>query len=374
MNFDFSPEQHALRAQLRRLFNDGPQLARAQLDAGSAFDGALWAQFCELGFTAASIPEELDGLGLGALELCVLAEEAGRTLAPLPLTSSVLHATEALKLAGGEVAHSWLPGLASGEVIGTVAFSEGSGVWDAVPRCEVKDGRLRGFKRSVADAAVADIAVVSARSEEDGQGFGWWLVQLKSSHVHLEPVESIDNLRGYSQVTFDAAPVRRIGAAGDGKRMTTRLLDMAAIFAAFEQVGAAQALLETTVDYAKTRRAFGALIGSQQAVKHRLADMYTKIELARGHCLFGAWALSTDSAQIPTAAAGARLAATDACTFAAEESIELHGGIGFTWESDCHLYYRRARSLALLLGNKQRWSDRLISSLVSSRSSSDTAN
>jgi acyl-CoA dehydrogenase len=149
---------------------------------------------------------------------------------------------------------------------------------------------------------------------------------------------------------------------------------MAAIFAAFEQVGAAQALLEATVDYAKTRRAFGALIGSQQAVKHRLADMYTKIELARGHCLYGAWALSTHSAQISTAAAGARLAATDACTFAAEESIELHGGIGFTWESDCHLYYRRARSLALLLGNKQRWSDRLISSLASSRSDSDTVN
>lgn len=365
MNFDFSSEQHALREQVRRLFADGLQRARHQLEAGEPFDATLWKQFSSLGFPAASIPEEQGGLGLGALELCVMAEEVGRTLAPIPLSSSVFHATEALKLAGGEVAGEWLPGLACGEVIGTVAFSEAEGVWDSMPACRVVSGKLTGVKRPVADAASADIVIVSACSEDDAQSYSWWLVELKSDGVQRESIKSIDNLRDYSQLSFESVPARRVSAPGAGQRLSVQLLDMAAILCSFEQLGAAEALLHTCIDYAKTRRAFGSLIGVNQAVKHRMADMYTKIELARGHCLYGAWALSKMSVELPIAAAGTRIAATDAFSFTAEEAIELHGGIGFTWESDCHFYYRRARALALMLGNRQRWSDRLVDALTS---------
>jgi len=368
MNFDFSPEQHALREQVRRLFADGLRRARVQLDENQHFDAPLWKQFAELGFPAASIPEASDGLGLGALELCVMAEEAGRTLVPIPLSSSVFHATEALKLCDGGVAQQWLARLASGEVIGTVAFSETSGTWDSMPECRVVNGKLTGLKSVVADATVADIAIVSARSDEDGQGFGWWLVELESAGVRALKIESVDNLRGYSQVSFDAVAVERIGIPGAGAKLASRMLDIAAVLCSFEQLGGAESILHTSIEYAKTRRAFGSVIGVNQAVKHRLVDMYTKIELARGHCLYGAWALSTLSGDLPIAAAGARLAATDAFSFAAEEAIELHGGIGFTWESDCHFYYRRARSLALQLGNRQRWSDRLIDALAARNS------
>jgi acyl-CoA dehydrogenase len=146
--------------------------------------------------------------------------------------------------------------------------------------------------------------------------------------------------------------------------MTARLMDIAAIVTAFEQIGGAEAQLARCVDYAKTRKAFGGPIGVFQGVKHRLADIYVKIELARGHALYGAWALSTDAADLPVAAAGARLAATEAFSFAAEEAIEMHGGIGFTWEDDCHLYYRRARMLALELGSRRRWAGRLVAGLA----------
>lgn len=369
MNFDFATEQHALRDQARRLFGDGVRRARQLLDRGESCDPALWTQIVSLGFTAAAVPEDLGGLGLGALELCVMAEEAGRTLAPVPLASSVFHATEALRLAGGELARAWLPRLASGEVTATVAFVETAGTWDAPPESVVVGGKLSGSKGYVAHGVVADAAVVSARSEEDGDGFGWWLVDLRGDGVRREAFDGIDPLRGYARLLFDGAPAARIGSAGDGARLATRMLDVAAVLDAFEQLGGAQALLHTCIDYAKTRRAFGSVIGVNQAVKHRLADMYTRIELARGHCLYGAWALSSTSSDVPVAAAGARLAATDAFSFAAEEAIELHGGIGFTWESDCHLYYRRARSLSLALGNRQRWCDRLVDALAARRSS-----
>jgi len=363
MNFDFSPEQQALRDQVRRLFADGRVRARKLVESDQRHDAALWAQLVELGGTAAAIPEAQGGIGLGVLELCVIAEEAGRSLAPIPFMSSAVYASEAVKLAGGAVADTTLACLAEGAVEGTVAFAETDGSWDARPVARVQDGLLYGVKDAVTDPG-AGLAVVSARAAADGEGFGWWLVDLTSAGVEREVIASVDVVRRYARLHFAGVPARRLGMPGAGADMTARLMDVAAIVTAFEQIGGAEAQLARCVDYAKTRKAFGGPIGVFQGVKHRLADIYVKTELARGHALYGAWALSTDAPELAIAAAGARIAATEAFSFAAEEAIEMHGGIGFTWEDDCHLYYRRARVLALELGSRRRWAGRLVAALA----------
>jgi acyl-CoA dehydrogenase len=363
VNFDFSDDQQALRDQARRLFADGRARARQMVETEQPFDRDLWRDAVGLGCAGAAIAEDLGGVGLGPLELCVIAEEAGRTLAPIPFASSVLHASEAIKLGGGDAAATWLRQLAQGAVIGTVAFLEGAGSWDRMPKASVEDGCLTGAKQPVADPC-ADIAVVSARSPEDGDGFGWFVVDLRNQAVRCETLPALDAVRRHGRLQFAAAPAMRLGVPGAGAAMAERLMDAAAIYTAFEQIGGADAQLARCVDYAGTRCAFGAPIGSFQGVKHRLADMYVKIELARGHALYGAWALSTGARELKLAAAGARLSATEAYSFAAEEAIELHGGIGFTWEDDCHLYYRRARTLAMILGNPARWSERLVHALA----------
>lgn len=363
MNFDFSPEQQALRDQVRRLFADGRGRARKLVESDQRHDAALWAQLIELGGTAAAIPEAQGGIGLGALELCVIAEEAGRSLAPIPFMSSAVYASEAIKLAGGDVADEILPRLAEGAVEATVAFAEHDGSWDAQPQTRVEAGLLFGAKDAVADPA-AGIAVVSARAAPDDEGFGWWLVELSNDGVERDGVCALDVVRRYARLRFSGVPARRLGLPGSGAHMAARLMDIAAIVTAFEQIGGAEAQLARCVDYAKTRKAFGGPIGVFQGVKHRLADIYVKIELARGHALYGAWALSTGAPDLPVAAAGARIAATEAFSFAAEEAIEMHGGIGFTWEDDCHLYYRRARMLALELGSRRRWAGRLVAGLA----------
>lgn len=365
MNFQFSEEQEELRRQAQRLLSDSLARARRILESGEAVDAALWGRMVEMGWPAAGIPEEQGGLGLGGLELCVLAEEVGRGLAPTPFVSSVLHATEALKIAGGPAADAWLPLLASGERVATVAFTEGgAGSWDAAPAATVRGGRLTGTKTPVADGLAADVVLVSARDPEDGGGFGWWLVDLRGDGVERTALTAIDRVRKHAALRFDAAPALRLGEAGQGATLARRAMDVAAVLTAFEQLGGAETALAMSVEYAKTRKTFGSLIGVNQAVKHRLADMYTKIQLARGHAYYGAWALAAGAAELPVAAAGARLAATDALGFAAEEAVELHGGIGFTWESDCQLFYRRARLLALGLGNRERWTDRLVTALA----------
>lgn len=362
MNFEFSAEQSALREQAARLFKQGTIQARAVLGPEATHDTALWSQVVQMGLPAAAIPESLGGLGLGALELCVIAEEAGRSLAPIPLTSSVLLATEALRLAGG--ADALLPRLADGSVIATVAMTEGTGSLDAMPKARVDRGRLSGIKTPVADGFAANFALVSARSDEDGEGFGWWLVDLAATGVTRTAITALDRVRKHAGLGFQDVAVKRVGHAGEGARLAQQLLDRAAVLVAFEQLGGASAVLAMTLEYVKQRKAFGTVVGAYQAVKHRLADLYTKIEIARGHCYYGAWALSTDAPELPRAAAGARLAATEAYDFAAEEGIELHGGIGFTWEHDLSLHYRRARLLALCLGGRKRWTDRLVSQLV----------
>lgn len=356
MNFQFSEEAEALRDEARKFLaaESAPAEARAVMEAGSGHDAALWDKVVELGWTGLRIPEEHGGLGLSVLELCVLAEEVGRALTPVPFTSSVLMASEALIAHGTDAQKAkWLPRLADGSAIGAVALAEGTAPAGARSSLNVEDGKLTGSKRPVPDATLADILIVSAPD-------GLYIVEKGAPGLSIAPVETTDLVRRSASVTFSDTPAEPLAG---GRTALETFLHSSAILTAFEGLGGADAAMEMAIAYAKERVAFGRRIAGYQAVKHRLAEMYIKNQLARSHAYYGAWALSTGAAELATAAAGARVAALDAYQFAAEENVQLHGGIGFTWESDCQFQYRRARLLSGMLGSKAHWEERLVRAL-----------
>lgn len=360
MNFDFSPEVQALKDEARKVLR-GPTAARAVMDSGATHDAALWAQIVALGWTGMRLPEAAGGLGLSPLTLCALSEEVGRALAPVPFAASVVRGTEALLLAGDT---RLAAGLIDGSVIVATAFAEGRPEPPtAMPAATVAGGRLSGSKLPVADGLIATHAVLSARADDDGAGFSWWLADLGAAGVTRRAAPALDLVRPQARLDFADVPVQRLGEAGAGQALMERWLQAVAVYEAFEALGTAEAAMAMAVDYAGTRRAFGRAIGGYQAVKHRCADMYIRCVLARGHAYYGAWALSCEAPELAQAAAAARLAALDALVFCAAELIQLHGGIGFTWDSDCQLFYRRSRLLALNLGSKAWWTDRLVRAL-----------
>lgn len=361
MNLDFSDEQKQLRDQVRRFLKENcpPAAVRAVLEGGQHHDAKLYAGLAELGVLGAAIPEEYGGVGLGHLELCVVAEELGRVLAPVPVASTVYLGAECLLQAGSEDQKSkWLPKIAAGEAIGCWAVNEGSGRMKAGKVSVSFDGKtLSGSKSPVADGAIADFAIVLAR---EAGGLSLCLVDLSGGGVSREDLDSVDPTRSQTKFTFDGAPATRIGAAGDGWHIATQVMDRAAILIGFEQLGGADRALEMGRDYALERMAFGRQIGSFQAIKHILADMYVSATLARSNCYYGAWALSSSAAELPIAAATARVSATNAFQHCAKNNIQVHGGMGFTWAFDCHLYYRRSNALALTLGSLSTWESLLI--------------
>ncbi|MDP1737286.1 MAG: acyl-CoA dehydrogenase family protein [Caulobacter sp.] len=364
MNFDFSDEQKQLRDQARRFLADKcpPSAVRAVLEGGQAYDRDLWVGLGEMGFLGAAIPEEYGGVGLGHLELCVIAEELGRAIAPVPVASSIYLAAEFLMAAGSEAQkQAWLPKLASGETIGTFAYGEGLGrVTEKSIKASVSGGKLSGAKTPVADGDIAHLAVVAAR---EGGKVSLYLVDLTGPGVTRATLDTIDPTRGQATVTFKDASAELLGVAGDGWRLAAEVMDRAAILLAFEQVGGSDRALEMGRDYALDRMAFGRPIGSFQAVKHMLADMYVAATLARSNAYYGAWALSTGSSELPVAAATARVSATQAFQHCSKNNIQVHGGMGFTWAFDCHLFYRRSNGLALALGSQSTWEDLLIDRL-----------
>lgn len=373
MNFDFSEEQYLLRDQAKRFLGDRstPSVVRAVLeDDEKPYDKALWQEMAELGWIGATIPEEYGGAGMSREDLCVIAEELGRSLAPTPFSSSVYMATEALLMAGSEAQkQEHLPAMAAGERIGCFAVSEGVGVANAASiKMRGGEGVVEGTKVPVADGDIADFAIVLART---GNDLSLFVVDLNGDGVSRKPVETVDPTRSHAEITFDKAAAEPLGEAGEGWSIVQSVFDHAAILMAFEQVGGAQACLDMATDYAKNRFAFGRAIGSFQAIKHKLADIYIATELARANTYYGAWALSTDAPDLATAAAAARVAASEAYNLAARENIQTHGGMGFTWEFDCHLYYRRAKLLSLALGGERRWKDRLISQLEARNSTGE---
>jgi acyl-CoA dehydrogenase len=370
MDFDFSPEQKEIQQQARRMLAECCDLraVRRVLDEGRTWDAALWQQVAELGWLGAAIPEAYGGLGLGGDTLAVIAEELGRALAPLPVSSSIYLAAPCVLHAGSEGQRiEWLPELASGVRIATLAAAEGLVGVDEHARqaARVKNGRLTGTKLPVPDGLLAHWAVVTAL-DEDGVA-GLYRVDLAGRGVTRSALDSLDPTRPVARIVFDAAPAQRLGgegdAAADAASALRRVLDEAAVWIAFEQLGAAEAALAMSVDYAKLRHAFGRPIGSFQGIKHKLADMYVRNQLARSNACCGAWALTADPAELPMAAASARLSASEAAEFAAKETIQTHGGIGATWEADPHLFYRRARVLQGAIGGPAVWRERLVNAL-----------
>jgi alkylation response protein AidB-like acyl-CoA dehydrogenase len=369
MNFDFSDDQKQIKDQARKFLSEKctTKTVRKLYEGSGGTDMALWKQIAEMGWMGTAIPEEFGGLGLGYLELCVVAEELGRALAPVPFSSTIYLFAEALLAAGtGEQKKRLLPKVASGELIGCFARSEGPGaVLPKNIRTAFKGGKLSGTKIAVTDGMEAGYAVVLARGSEDAgeRGLQLALVDLKGAGVKRRAVKSLDPSRGAAEITFDNANAEVLGKLGEGWQTASRVLDRAAILIAFEQIGGADVCLAMAKEYAMTRYAFGRPIASFQAIKHKLADMYIGNELARSNAYYGAWALSTGARELPLAAAAARIAATQAFDYAAKESTQTHGGIGFTWEADCHFYYKRSKQLGLALGPQRTWKDKLVSEL-----------
>ena len=352
MNFDLNDEQKMLGEQARTLLADMSPFARLRtlIDSDAEWDEPLWQKLAEMGFLGVTIAEEHGGLGLGALDLGVIMEALGGANAAVPFTSSIVLAAEAIQLAGSDSQQSkWLPRLASGEAIATFAYAEGPGPVFAT-HAVLRDGTLNGSKSPVADAAIADIAVVLIA------GGGFALVELDQDGVSRTRLDSFDQLRPHYRLDFTDAVAEPM--PGTGK--LDRLIDQAAVQAAFEAVGAADACLSMARDYANDRYIFGRPLGGYQAIKHKLADVAVATELARSNAYFGGWAAESSVDDLPAAAAAARLSAIKCFEMAARENLQIHGGIGYTFEANCHFYYRRERMLAVHLGNRGFWADRLL--------------
>jgi alkylation response protein AidB-like acyl-CoA dehydrogenase len=365
VNFDFSEEQLALKDEARKFLaaKCPPDTVRKLMAEGSpGIDRTLWAQVAEQGWLGAAIPEEHGGLGLGYLELCCIAEELGRAVAPIPFASTVYFFAEAILRAGSaEQKAALLPTIVAGELIGAVASSEQPGPIAASKiAAEVSGGKLNGTKIPVTDGNHADQAIVLAK---EGGKPTLYLVDLNGPGVSREVLETLDRSRDSARIIFSDAPAERLGAVGDGLALFEAINDRAAVLIAFEQVGGSDMCLEMAKAYALDRFAFGRAIGGYQAIKHRLADIYTKNVLARGNAYYGAWALNSDAPELPIAAAGARISASEAYWYASKENIQVHGGMGYTWEVDCHLHYRRSRQLSLVAGAPRVWKNRLVTML-----------
>jgi acyl-CoA dehydrogenase len=365
MDFDFSSEQKEIRHQARKMLAAECDLKRVRrvLEGEALHDVALWRQIAALGWLGIAIPEAYGGVGLGYGGLCVIAEELGRALAPVPVSSSIYLAAETiLQAADDETKLAWLPSLAAGEKIGTLALAEGIAPLAAVEGVQTRciDGALCGTKFPVPDGCIADFAIVSAR---DGDAMALYVVELDAPGVQRETLQSLDPSRPQGRIVFDRARAVPLCDAEHTPAALRRVLDRAAVLIAFEQIGGADAALAMATDYAKLRQAFGRPIGSFQAIKHKLADMYTRNELARSNAYYAAWALDSSEADVPLAAAAARVAASEAYEYAAKENIQTHGGIGATWEADMHLHYRRSRLLMLMLDSPPQWRQRLVGQL-----------
>lgn len=370
MNFEFSEEQDLLREQAQGFLQDNSPLSvvRQVLNGDEPYDADLWRKVVEMGWTATVIPEEYEGLGLSYLELSVIAEELGRSLAPIPFSSSVYLATEAILWGGSEdQKSSYLPRLAGGEAIGCFAVAEAAGhTTPAGISTAVSNGELTGTKVPVADGDIANFAVIIAKSNA-GDGASAYIVDLNQDGVSREVVETLDPSRSHARLTFNNASAELIGKNGEGWSLVQQVYDRAAVLFAWEQVGGAQICLDMAKEYAMGRFAFGRPIASFQAIKHKLAQAYVKNTLAKSNCYYGAWALSTGAKELSIAAATARVSAIQAYYYAAKENIQTHGGMGFTWEFDCQFPYRRSKILATNIGSESVWQDKLISAIQADR-------
>ena len=357
MNFGFSEEQEELRKAVRRFLDDkSPSTeVRRLMETTEGYDPAVWSQMAnQLGLQALAIPEAYGGAGFGYVELVVVLEEMGRTLLCAPYFSTVALAANALLSSGDEAAKAeYLPGIANGETIATLAFTEESGRWEldgiTMEAKPAGDGWvLDGTKSYVLDGHTANLILVAART---ANGLSLFAVAGDADGLTRTPLSTMDQTRKQAKLTFAATPARLVGEDGAAGPVLSKTLDLAAVALAAEQVGGAQRVLDMSVEYAKNRIQFGRPIGSFQAIKHKCADMLLEVESAKSAAYYAGWAAAEDNDELPVTACLAKAYCSEAYFHAAAENIQIHGGIGFTWEHDAHLYFKRAKSSELLLGD-----------------------
>lgn len=369
----FSDEQRQFRDFVARFFREQSPVTRARelMLSEAGYDPELWRRLGgELGLTGVHVPEAYGGQGFGAVELGIVLEEMGRVVYCGPYFGSAVLATYAL-LEGATAAQRerWLPALAAGDIIGSLALAEPGGGWEAgavqaSARRASGGWRLQGAKSFVLDGRIADFFIVAAREpgSAGSDGLSLFAVQAGAAGVEVEPLQTMDATRRLSRLRLSGVDAELLGEPGAAVPALRRVLDRAAVALASEMVGGAQALLDSAVSYAKLRVQFGRLIGSFQAIKHRCADMLLAVELAKS-AAYGAAEVAAQEASVDElgeAAALAKALAAEAFLQAAADTIQIHGGIGFTWENDTHLYFKRARGSEVLLGTPAEFRDRFV--------------
>ncbi len=357
MNFAFSEEQEELRKSVRRFLEDkSPESeVRGLMETTDGYDPAVWTQMAgQLGLQGLAIPEEFGGSGFTFVELVVVLEEMGRALLCAPYFSTVGLAANTLMASGDDQAKKdYLPGIASGETIATLALTEDSGRWDeagvTLTASRQADGwSLEGHKMFVIDGHVANLILVAART---GGRVSLFAVDGGAPSLSRTSLSTMDQTRKQARLEFSGVSGRLIGQEGQGWPILSRALDLGAVALAAEQVGGAQRCLDMSVEYAKVRVQFGRPIGSFQAIKHKCADMLLEVESAKSAAYYAGWAAADDNDELPVVASLAKAYCSDAYFHAAAENIQIHGGIGFTWEHPAHLYFKRAKSSELMLGD-----------------------
>ena len=362
MEFAFTDEQDQFRSVVRRFLSDTSPTTQVRrlMETAAGFDAAVWRQLSDdLALTGIAIPEAYGGAGFGPVELGIAMEEQGRALLCAPYFSScVLAAGAIMNAATEEQKAHLLPAIAGGQIRAALAVTERNGRWDTAGVLTVAtptgDGwLLDGFKSYVIDGATAQALVVVARAAGTvgDAGLGFFLVEPDAAGVTRTPLATMDATRKQANIEFRRAPAELLGEAGNGASALSKTLDHAAIALANEMVGGAQALLDSAVVYANLRVQFGRAIGSFQAIKHKCADMLLDVELAKSAAYYAAQAEADGDPQTPSLASLAKAAAADTYMRVAASTIQIHGGIGFTWDHDTHLWFKRAKSSEVLLGD-----------------------
>jgi alkylation response protein AidB-like acyl-CoA dehydrogenase len=357
VNFAFSEEQEELRRIVRSFLEDkSPETeVRRLMETTEGFDTAVWSQMAEqLGLQGLIVPEEFGGSGYSYIELIVVLEEMGRALLCAPFFSTVALAANTLIHSGDDAAKAaHLPGIASGETIATLAFTEENGRWDesgiTMEAAASGDGfTLSGTKMYVLDGHTANLILVAART---AKGVSLFAVDADAAGLTRTPLATMDQTRKQARLEFSNTPATLVGTEGEGWSVLERVLDLAAVALAAEQVGGAQQVLDMSVEYAKVRVQFGRPIGSFQAIKHKCADMLLEVESAKSAAYYAGWCAAELNDELPSVASLAKAYCSEAYFHATAENIQIHGGIGFTWEHPAHLYFKRAKSSELLFGD-----------------------
>jgi alkylation response protein AidB-like acyl-CoA dehydrogenase len=362
MEFAFTDEQDQFRDVVRRFLSDKSPTTevRRLMDTADGYDATVWRQLADdLALTGIHIPETYGGAGFGPVELCIAMEEQGRALLCAPYFSScVLAAGAIMHAAADDQKANLLPAIAGGQTRAAFAVTEANGHWDAtgIQAIATRTGSgwvIDGEKTYVIDGCSAQQLIVVARAagSAGNAGLSFFVVDPTAAGVTRTALATMDATRKQAMITFARAPAELLGQAGAGAEPLSRTLDHAAIALANEMVGGAQALLDSAVAYANIRVQFGRAIGSFQAIKHKCADMLLDVELAKSTAYYAAQAAAEGDPQTPGLASMAKAAAADAYMRAAANTIQIHGGIGFTWDNDTHLWFKRAKSSEVLLGD-----------------------